>query len=149
MKDLKLEKSEKCNDEDCYVVSGRMPVGQKETLWIAKSNYPILKLEHSTDSPDKKIDMPEFTEEQLTEAIKEMGQTVNDKSKQQLRSMMDLAKQTMTNVRIKTLSIEVHKNISAPKVESKDFECVLPKDVVVDSSLLDFPFPTEFLKNKK
>ena len=85
--DPKLEKVEPAENEECYVISGSSAISKQETFWISKSRYLITKYSRSLEVPEGGLTLPEITDEQLTETIKEMGQEVTEERKQQMREM--------------------------------------------------------------
>ena len=80
--------------------------------------------------------MPEMTDEQLEEAIKGMGQEVTEKSKQKMREMMNSSKDVLKTANMKGSSMELHSDISSPKMNTKDFQFALPAGTILKESLL-------------
>ena len=75
--------------------------------------------------------MPEMTDAQLEESIKAIGEKVTDRSKEDMRCMMEsVAKMTM-----KGDITEIHAAVSSPELNTKDFSYVLPEDAVRMGSL--------------
>ena len=73
LKKMKIEKTEKVGEEDCYVLSGPSDCSKKETFWISKTSYSIRKYRRSLEPPEGGMAIPEMTDEDLEKASKSMG----------------------------------------------------------------------------
>ena len=135
LKDPKIERTEKVGKEDCYVISGASTITKKETFWISKSKYLIMKYFRSLGPPEGGLAMPEITDEQLEEAIKAMGQEVTEESKKSMREMMNKARNVVKTAKIKGSSTELHLKISSPELSKNDFQFLPPEGTVLKDSL--------------
>ena len=137
LKDLKVEKTEKIGEEDCYVISGASIVSKKETFWISKSSHLIVKYARSLEPDQENAARPEMTDEQLDEAIKGMGQKVTEENRKKMKEMMNRSQALLKNMKIKGSSTETHAKISSPDLSKTDFQFALPSDAVRKDSLFD------------
>lgn len=133
--DPKLEKVERIEEEDCYVISGASTISKKETFWISKSKYLIIKYCRSLEPPEGGMVIPEMTDEQLEEAIKGMGQAVTEESKQRMREIMVKSKEILGEAKMKGSSTELHTKVSSPELNKKDFKFAPPEGTVLKESL--------------
>jgi hypothetical protein len=133
--DPKIEKVERIEEEDCYVISGASTISKKETFWISKSKYLIMKYCRSLEPPEGGMVIPEMTDEQLEEAIKGMGQAVTEESKQKMREMMGKSKEILGEAKMKGSSTELHTKVSSPELNKKDFKFAPPEGTVLKESL--------------
>ena len=135
LKDPKIERTEKVEGEDCYLISGASTVSKKEAFWISKSTYLILKYRRSFEPPEGGRQMPEMTDEQLEEAIKGMGQEVTKESKKKMREVMAKSRTMLKTVKMKGSSTELQANVSSPELNNSDFAFALPEGTVLKESL--------------
>ncbi len=135
LKDPKIEMTEKVGDEDCYVISGSSSISKKEAFWVSKKNYLIRKYYRSLEPPEGGRQIPEMTDEQLEEAIKGMGQEVTEESKKKMREIVKSSREVLKTAHMKGSSTELHTEISSPKMNTKDFQFVLPAGTVLKESL--------------
>jgi len=135
--DPKIEKTEKIGDEDCYVISGSSVMSKKETLWISKSRNLIMKYSRSLETPEKETEVPEMTDEQLEMAIEAMGQDVTEESKENMRKMMNSAKEMVKNIELKGSITESHNEISSPELDKSDFQYTPPEGTVLKDNLFE------------
>lgn len=140
LNDPKIEQTEKVGEEDCYVVSGASTVSKKETFWISKSRYLIVKYARSLEPPEGGRVMPEMTDEQVDEAIKRMGRNVTEENRKTMREMMNRAMDVLKTTKMKGSSTETHVKISSPELDKADFQFVPPKNAVLKDSLLGSAF---------
>ena len=133
--DPKLEKVENVGDEECYVISGSSTVCKKETFWISKSKYLIIKYSRSFEPPEGGRTMPEMTDESIEESIKAMGQEVTEESKQRMRETMKTAAEALKGTNTKGSSTETHTDISFPELSKDDFEFAVPEGAELKESL--------------
>lgn len=133
--DPKIEKAERVGKEDCYVVSGASTISKKETFWISKKNYLIRKYYRFLEPSSGGRQIPEITDKQLEEAVKDMGQEVTEENKKNMREMMERSQKMLTTVNITGSSTELHANISSPKMTKSDFKYALPDGTVLKDSL--------------
>ncbi|HUH66633.1 MAG TPA: hypothetical protein VLZ07_09370 [Syntrophales bacterium] len=139
LKDLVVEKSEKIGKEDCYVVSGTSLASKKETYWISKSKYLILKCTRSLEPPEGS-EMPKVTDEQLDETLKVMGRDLTEENRKSLRSMMEMSRSIAKAKKMTGLSVETHTGISSPELAKADFQFALPKNAVLKDTFFDSVF---------
>ncbi len=135
--DPQIEKSEQIDKEDCYLISGSSKAFKRESFWISKSRYLILKFSRSMEPPEGGRKTPEMTDKQIEEAIRGMGQEVTAESIEKMRNMMESAAKMIKTMDIKGESTESQQNISSPKLEASDFLFELPEDAVFKKSMLD------------
>lgn len=136
MKDLKLETAEKLEDEDCYVISGASATSNKETFWISKSRYLILRCQRFCEIPERGLPATsKMTDEQIEAAIKAMGQKVTEDSKQKMRDMLKQSEAMESQLKgTKGFSTEFHTSISSPEMSKKEFEFTPPPGAVLKKS---------------
>jgi len=144
LKDPKIEMTENVGGEDCYVLSGPSTISKKETFWISKTSYLITKYYRSLEPPEGGSVIPEMTDQQLEEAIKGMGQEVTEKSKKNMREMMERSRTMLKTVKMKGSSTELHAHVSSPELNKSNFKFALPKNTVLKDSL----FSGELERNK-
>jgi Predicted periplasmic protein (DUF2092) len=135
LRNPKLEKIEKVDNDACYVISGSSTISKKETYWISKSRHLIIKVYRSLESPQGGRKMPVLTDEQLEEAIRSMGLKVTDESKQNVRALMTRSRDILNTVTVKGFTVELHHNISSPRMTKNDFQYAPPEDAVLRESL--------------
>lgn len=145
LKDPTVEKVEPVGGEDCYVLTGPSAMSKKETFWISKTTYLIRKYCRSLEPPEGGSAIPEMTDEQLEDTIKDMGQEVTEESKKNMREMMERSKAILKTAKLKGSSTEVHANISSPELDTSTFTVALPEGTVLKDSL----FGGMFSGNKK
>jgi outer membrane lipoprotein-sorting protein len=130
--DPKLEKSEPVGEEDCYVVSGATEGSKKETFWISKSKYLIVKYALSIEHPAGGVALPEYTDAQIDQGLQEVGQEVTEENRKRFRDMM---KATNDHIKkspsMKGSFLTAYVNISSPELKNADFQFVLPKGAVL------------------
>ncbi len=132
-----IEKMEKVEGEECYVISGISATSRKETFWISKSSHLILKYSHSLDTSAEDTPLPDSTDEELDEALKAMGQEPTEATRKSMRELMSSSQALFKNVKITGTSTETHTNISSPVLSHMDFQFVPPNDAVMKDSLFD------------
>ena len=134
----KLVKVEPVENEGCYVITGSSASSKQETFWISKSRYLIIKYSQSLEVPEGGRTVPEITDEQLTETIKEMGQEVTEERKQQVREMMK--KDLLQTTKMKGSLTELHVHVSSPELNKADFQFALPEGTALKESLFGGAF---------
>ena len=130
-----VEKSEKIDEDDCYVISGPSRVSKRETFWISKTTYLIRKYSRSFEPPEGGRQMPEMTDEDMAKAIKAMGLAVNDETKKNMREMMEKSRSALSTTTLKGSTTEIHVHVSSPALTEKDFHFAPPADAVLKESL--------------
>lgn len=135
LKDPLIEGTEKVGKEDCYVISSPSTISKKETFWISKESYVIIKYKRSLELPSGGRKMPEMSDEQLEEAIKGMGQEVTKESKKNMRKMMESSGEMLATVNMTGSFTELHESISSPELTKSNFAYAVPKDAVLKDSL--------------
>jgi hypothetical protein len=130
-----IQKTEKIDDDDCYVISGPSRISKSETFWISKTTHLIRKYSRSLEPPSGGRQMPEMTDENMTNAIKAMGLTVNDETMKNMRDMMEKSRATLNTTTLKGSSTEVQEHVSTPALTEKDFQFTPPTDAVRKDSL--------------
>ena len=139
LKNLRIEKIESFDDEDCFVLSGSTSSSQKEIFWISKSSYLIKKHFRSHELPEEPLPSLEISDKQMAEMIKGMGLEVTEESKNNVAEMLESGEKIMgkrdkaNDAKFSTL--EIHKNISSPELEKKDFVFVPPEGTILKDSL--------------
>ena len=81
LNDPQIEKSEVVEEDDCYVIAGSSAMSTKEMFWISKESHLIRKYERSLEGAS----IPEFTDEQIEEGVKSLGQEVSEETKKKMR----------------------------------------------------------------
>lgn len=137
LKNPKVRKSEKVGMEDCYVISGASMVSEKETFWISKSRYLIVKFTRSLAPPKGGLKMPEMTDEQVDDTLKLMGRDVTEENRKSLREMMSASRNIVKSMKVKGVSTETHTKISSPELNKADFEFEPPTNAVLKDTLFD------------
>jgi len=120
-----LKGSEKIWDDDCFVISSPSTISREETFWISKATYQIRKCSRSLEAPESGRAMPEMTDAQLEESVKAIGEEVTDKSKEDIKCMMD----TMAKMNMKGDLTETHAALSSPELTAQDFSYAPPEGV--------------------
>ncbi|NOY42390.1 MAG: DUF2092 domain-containing protein [Planctomycetes bacterium] len=135
LKNLKVEKTEVIEGEDCYVLTGSSEISAKETLWISKTSYLIRKYYRSLESPEGGIVIPELSDEEIEEALEGMGQDVTEEGKRNLKEMMEKSRTMLVTEKLEGSSTELHANVSSPELDKSDLEFAVPEGAVLKDSL--------------
>jgi hypothetical protein len=133
--DPKLEKVENVGNEECYVISGSSAMSEKETFWISKSKYLLIRHSRSFEPSEGGRKMPEMTDESLEESIKAMGQEVTEENTQRMREVMKRTADSVKGMDIKGSSTETHTDISFPELTKDDFQFAVPEGTELKESL--------------
>ncbi len=120
-----IKGSETIGDDDCYVISSPSTISKEETYWISKVNFLIRKCSRSLETPESGRVMPEMTDAQLEESVKAMGEEVTEKSKEDIKCMME----AMAKMSMKGDLTEIHVSVSSPELTAKDFSYAPPEGV--------------------
>jgi len=136
----RLEGSEEIEGEACYVISGSSAVSRKETFWISKKRYLLIKCSRSLEPPEEGRQMPETTDEQLEKTLENMGQEVTDENKQNMKQMMERSKNLLKTTKMKGAFTELHTHISSPELSEKDFQFTPPEGTTLKQSLFGGSF---------
>ncbi len=131
LKNPQIGKNEEVGEEDCYVISGPSVISKKETFWISTSRHVIKKYYRSLEPPEGGLQMPEMTDEQLEEAIEQMGEEVTEESKRNLRETIERSTTALKNQKMKGSLVELHEQISSPELDKSDFTFSLPEGTVL------------------
>ncbi len=131
-----IEASEKIDDEACHVISGASTISKKETFWISKSRFLVLKYRRSLEPPDGGVTIPEMTDQQVAEALKGLGQEVTAESMKKMRAMMEKSKTLFETAQMKGSMTELHENISSPELKKEDFLYSIPEGTELKESLI-------------
>lgn len=137
LQDPKMEKIEKLDGEDCYVISGSSVISKKETLWISTKRFLILQWSRSHERPEGQVDVPEpeMTDQQLDEMLRMTGKKPTTESRAKMRDMMNRAREATKNVTIKGVSCERHSRITTPELKTAEFEFKVPEGTTFNESL--------------
>ncbi len=133
--DPKLEKAELVGNEECYVISGSAQDLGRETFWISKSRYLILKYWRSFEPAEGGLPIPELTDADLQAALKGMSLEVTEENKQLVRTMMKQTKERFSSNKVRGSSAEVYTRISNPNLDKKDFDFAPPADATLKKTL--------------
>jgi outer membrane lipoprotein-sorting protein len=136
LQEPKIETSEIIGDEECYVIHGASTISKKETFWISKSRFLVMKYRRSLEPPDGGVTIPEMTDQQVAEALQGLGQEVTDESMKKMRSMMEKSKTLFENAQMKGFMTELHENISSPELKPENFQFTIPEGTELKESLL-------------
>ncbi len=137
-----LEGMEKIGNEDCYVISGATSISKKETFWVSKSKYLIMKYARSLEVPQEGRKRLEMTDEQLDEqleaTIKMMGleNAATAEVKQKMKDEMKKEQKAFADTKTQGSITETYVDISSPELSKSDFQYQLPTGAV----LKEFPF---------
>ncbi len=140
LRDVQLMGSELVDNEECYVIRGHSRFPKEETYWISKSKYLIKKHSQSLDTPEGESPFPEFSDEQMIESIKAMGQEGNPEQIRQMKDTLKMAREKMKDFKMKGNSVEIHSQITSPELSQKDFIFAVPEGTVLKKSFLDNNF---------
>lgn len=135
LKKTKIEKTEKIGEDDCYVISGSSDISLKETYWISKKSYLIKKYYRSLEPPEGGQPTQKFTDEQIEEALKGMGQEVTEENIKNMRETMEKSSEMLKTMKIKGSFTEIHTDISSPELNNSDFKFELPEGTIFKESL--------------
>jgi len=130
-----IEKTEKIEGEDCYVVSGSSSISKEESFWISKKSFVIKKHHRSLEAPEGGMAIPEMTDEQLDAAVRAMGQEVTEESRKNMAEMVKASRSMVKNMDMKGSSTEVHTDISSPELSKIAFKYSPPEGAVLKESL--------------
>lgn len=136
IQDLTMEQSEMIAGEKCYVLSSSSDAVKKETFWISQATHLIRKYRHTLEPRDEDAMIPEMTDEQIDQAIKTTGGEATDEARQNMRLMLENARKTLKDAKLKGSFVEFHATVSSPELDPQDFEFVPPKGTVLKKSLL-------------
>lgn len=126
---IKLLNIETIGDEECYVISADLKPKNKVKIWISKKRNIILKQTTSSEAPVNEL-MPEITNEQATEILKNEGEEVTEKT---ITEMKHKLQPVTSNVNM--FLTETQTQISSPELTPADFQFTLPEgDVFKESS---------------
>lgn len=136
LQEPKIETSEKIGDEECHVISGASTISKKETFWISKSRFLVLKYCRSLEPPDGGVTIPEMTDQQVAEALQGLGQEVTAESMKKMRAMMEKSKTLFETAQMKGSMTELHEKVSSPELKKEDFQFAVPEGTELKESLL-------------
>ena len=117
------------------MVTAASAVSRKETLWISKSTHLIKKLERSVEPPEGGVTVPKLTDAEIDEAIKAMGQTVSEESRNKMRTMMSYGENMLKTAKPKGSIAETHVAMTSPELNEADFHFAIPDGAVLKESL--------------
>ena len=137
IEDPKIEKTEKINGKECYVIAGHSKHSKKEVLWVSKDDDLIMKYSRSLEPPEGQPLVPEMNDEEITKTLKKMGREVTEENKQQMRDMMARAREMMKDTKISGTNSQVYTEISSPELDKKDFQYEVPEGTEYKESLMD------------
>ena len=122
----KVTGSETINGEDCYVLQGSASYSPKITVWISKSRKALVKLDQVLDTQNTGA-IPEYTEEQMKESLKAMGQESTPENIAGFKKMMAFSREKMKDVDIKGSLSETFEDIQInPVIEKASLEYKVP-----------------------
>lgn len=125
IKDIKTEKSETLDGENCYVISGNL-LGKQMTFWISKKNFLILMDRQVVITDMNKL--PEMSDAEYEKAMKSTGREFKKEDAEALRNIM---KETAEQVK-KLTTTRKYKNINTPVLSEKDFNYAVPQGTVLE-----------------
>jgi outer membrane lipoprotein-sorting protein len=131
LNDPQIERSEAVEGDDCYVIAGPSAFSAKETFWVSKESHLIRKYRRSLEGAS----IPDFTDEQIEEGVKGLGQEVTEESKKKMRQMMERSRKLMSTMKMKGSSTELHKSVSSPELKASDFQFSPPQSAALKESL--------------
>lgn len=140
LKNPVIERIERLEGHDCYVVGGPSVISKKETFWISKEDHLIRKYERSLEPPEGGVQMPEMSDEDIENALGVLGQEVTEESKKNMKEMMDMSRQVLAERKIKGTLTEVYREVSSPELSQDDFEYTPPPNAVLKESLFEGVF---------
>ena len=136
--ETKLEKAESIEGEECYVISGKSTVSEKETFWISKSRDLIIKYSYSITPAG--YTEPEMTDEDLEKTMVAMGMEITEESKKKITAEIKKDKEwreQLKTANMKGVSTELHLNITTPELTQTDFEFSLPQGAILEEFLFE------------
>jgi outer membrane lipoprotein-sorting protein len=134
----RIEKTEKIGKEACYVLSASSAISRKETFWISQKRFLIIKHERALELPEKGVQMmPDMTKKDIEDALNDIGEKVTEKKVQDLDTLIKFANLLLETWQFKGTHIELHENISSPKLNKNDFKFTPPEDTVFHDSMFD------------
>jgi len=136
LREPKMEAHEKIGEEECYVICGASTISNKETFWISQSRFLVLKYRRSLEPPDGGVTIPEMTDQQVSEALKGLGQEATAENMKKMRAMMERSKALFETAKMKGSMTELHENVSSPELKKEDFQFAIPEGAVLKESLL-------------
>ncbi|MBC8400409.1 MAG: DUF2092 domain-containing protein [Candidatus Marinimicrobia bacterium] len=137
LNNLKIEKTEIIDNEECYVISGTSITSNKVLYWISKSRYLILKYYRSIERPVGGFSRSESTEEELEKGLVALGLKPSVENKNKMRDMMKRTSDRLDKTKIKGFSTEIHHDISSPELTKEDFDYILPTGATLDNSMFE------------
>jgi hypothetical protein len=126
--DPKLERNEKVDGEECYVIGGSTKGSKRETFWISKERHLILKHSRSLEPPERSASAQAEYEGEMKKAVEQAG--IRDETTRQI--MRDALKRIRD---LKGTSVEAQRKTASPKLSEKDFEFRLPADAKLSHRL--------------
>jgi len=123
--DARMEKIEKLNDENCYIIRGASSISKQETLWISTRTFLILQYSRSLEMPEGRLIAPEPTEQQLDETIRALGQKPSPESRTRLRE--ETREMSRAAMWLRGSYSERFANIDTPELRPKDFRYEVPQ----------------------
>lgn len=118
---VKLEGSEKIEDEECYVISADSKISSKEIFWISKTRSLIVKHSSSAEGPADELAM-EMSDESIIKHLKSIGEEVSEEKIQQFKEKIQVGKEN-----VKVVLTETQDQISSPELTVADFQFTLPE----------------------
>ncbi|MHC4740528.1 MAG: hypothetical protein ACYS8Z_01375 [Planctomycetota bacterium] len=119
-----MEKSETAGGAPCYVVSGTSDRSEKETYWISKDNFLVVKYQRSLKNPKDSIYSSNATDAELDEFLMRMEREITNENRELLKKAIELRGQMGGNV------TETHTEIASPELSKEDFEYKVPQGTV-------------------
>ncbi len=148
-RNLKLEPSAKLDGEDCYVVSGKHLEAEQVKLWISKQDYLIRqRISSSGSAADVAAEAQQMTDEQLEQALEEMGFPSTPEERAKTREHFKKDAEAMERMKMSGRSDEEHyTGISSPELKPSDFEFKPPDDKLPEAAgVQPWPYPSVLQK---
>ena len=124
--DPKLEKIESVHGEECYVISGRSTLSQRETYWISKERYLIRQYSRTMVMTGKEFYTKENTGLDFDTVLKDLGISLTKENQQELVRIMREEEEYMKTGKATSTLTEVHEKISLNQLAPEDFHFQVP-----------------------
>jgi outer membrane lipoprotein-sorting protein len=120
---------------DCYVISGKTPVSEKETIWVSKVNYFILRYDHSLRPPSGENGVPGLSDKSLEYSLQADGVEVIEERKMMIREQIQHDRKTLMDQHFGGIVKQKYYDITTPDLNLKDFHYQLPEGAILKESV--------------
>lgn len=143
LENLKLVRTEQVEGETCYVVEGAFAASAKQTLWISTKRQLIIQASHTLERPKdaKPVEIPEMTDEEIEQSLKEMGTEVTEESKKRVREVRAHTRrlnEIAESIRA-TSTITYTDIVTDGELTTEDLTFTVPEGAVLKENLFGLP----------